>query len=390
MLKTFKYRLNPTNEQSVLLNKHIGANRFIYNLALECKNMAWNGNKINLSCFSLQKQLKDLKNECDWLKEINSQSLQQSILHLDKAYNNFFKGLTKFPKFKKKSDSGSFSIPQNVNIRDNKLIIPKFKKGIKIVLHRTPEGEIKNATITKTTTGKYFVSILCETGEKVKTKVNIKEDTTIGIDLGIKMFLTTSTGEEINNPKFLYNKQNKLKFIQRKYSKHKGKRTKKKLALLHEKIANQRKDFLHKVSTNLIKNHDTLAIETLSISNMIKNHNLAQSISDVSWYTFITMLDYKSKWYGKNIIKIDRFEPSSKMCSKCGAINKELVLADREWTCKNCNTFLHRDINAAMNIKSIALKNILSGIDRKNHDELSTIVEVMTHEAQSDKIIINE
>ena len=381
MLKAFKYRLSPTKEQSILLNKHIGASRFVYNLALECKQMAWAGSKVNLSCFALHSQLKDLKTECEWLKEINSQSLQQSITNLDKAYTAFFKGQNSFPKFKKKSNGGSFNIPQNVLLENGKLIIPKFKKGIDIVLHREIKGEIRQATISRTPTGKYFVSILCETGEPIKPKTVVKESTTVGIDLGIKTYLVSSDGKEFDNPKYLRKAQSKLKYVQRKYSKHKGKRTKQKLAILHEKVANKRKDFLHKTSSELIKNHDSLAIEDLAVSNMAKNHKLAQAISDVSWSTFVTMLEYKADWYGKNILKIGRFKPSSKLHANCGYINKELTLSDREWTCPKCGELVSRDVYAAINIKSFALRNILSGTDRKNQGKLPTLVGALTLEA---------
>ena len=382
MLKAFKYKINPTKEQSILLNKHIGASRFVYNLALEVKQMAWAGNKVNLSCFALHSQLKDLKTECEWLKEINSQSLQQSITNLDKAYTAFFKGQNSFPKFKKKSDGGSFNIPQNVLLKNGKLVIPKFKNGINIILHRPIKGVIKSATISKTPTGKYFVSILCETGDAIKPKAKIKENTTIGIDLGIKNFIVASDGKEFDNPKFLRKAQSKLKYVQRKYSKYKGKRTKQKLAILHEKVTNQRKDFLHKTSSELIKNHDSLAIEDLNVKGMLANHKLAQSISDAGWSTFVTMLEYKADWYGKNILKIGRFEPSSKLHANCGYINKELTLSDREWTCPKCSEVVLRDVNAAINIKSFALKNILSGTDRKNQGELPTLVGALTLEAQ--------
>jgi len=381
MLKAFKYKLSPTKEQSILLNKHIGASRFVFNLALECKQMAWAGNKVNLSCFALHSQLKDLKTECEWLKEINSQSLQQSITNLDKAYTAFFKGQNSFPNFKKKLNGGSFNIPQNVLLENGKLIIPKFKKGIDIVFHRPTKGDIRQATISRTPTGKYFVSILCETGEPIKPKAIIKENTTVGIDLGIKTYLVASDGKEFDNPKFLRKAQSKLKYVQRKYSKHKGKRTKQKLAILHEKVANQRKDFLHQTSSELIKNHESIAIEDLAVSNMVKNHNLAQSISDAGWSTFVTMLEYKAEWYGKNILKIGRFEPSSKLHANCGHINKELTLSDREWTCSKCGEVVSRDLNAAINIKSFSLKNILSGTDRKNQGKLPTLVGALTLEA---------
>ena len=382
MLKAFKYRLSPTKEQSILLNKHIGASSFVYNLALECKQMAWAGSKVNLSCFALHSQLKDLKTECEWLKEINSQSLQQSITNLDKAYTAFFKGQNSFPKFKKKSNGGSFNIPQNVLLENGKLIIPKFKKGIDIVLHREIKGEIRQATISRTPTGKYFVSILCETGEPIKPKTVVKESTTVGIDLGIKTYLVSSDGKEFDNPKYLRKAQSKLKYVQRKYSKYKGKRTKQKLAILHEKVANQRKDFLHKTSSELIKNHDSLAIEDLAVSNMVKNHKLAQSISDAGWSTFVEMLEYKAEWYGKNILKIGRFEPSSKLHANCGYINKDITLSDREWVCPKCGELVSRDVNASINIKSFALRNILSGTDRKNQGKLPTLVGALTLEAQ--------
>lgn len=381
MLKAFRYRISPTEEQKVLLNKHIGSVRFLYNIALETKQIAYASKQVNLSRYDLQRQLKDLKNECEWLKEVNSQSLQVALMNLDAAYLRFFKGQNSFPTFKKKSNGGSFNIPQNVFLEDGKLVIPKFKKGIDIVLHRQIKGKIRQATISRTPTGKYFVSILCETGEVIKPKKNIKEKTTIGIDLGIKTFIVASNGQEFDNPKYLRKAQSKLKYVQRKYSKNKGKRTKHRLAILHEKVANQRKDFLHKVSSELIKNHDSIAIETLQVSNMLKNHCLAQSISDAGWGTFVTMLEYKAEWYGKNILKIGTFEPSSKTCSCCGNINKELTLKDREWTCECCGTLLNRDVNAAINVKSFALKNYVLGTKTKTRNELPNLLGVMTSEA---------
>ena len=383
MLKAFKYKISPTNEQAELINKHIGSARFVFNLALECKQMAYAGSKVNLSCFDLVKQLPELKKECEWLKEVNSQSLQQSIVNLDVAFTKFFKGQADFPNFKKKSTAKqSFNIPQNVILKNDKLIIPKFKKGIDIVLHRETKGAIRQATISRTPTGKYFVSILVDTNTEMPIKAPITESTTIGIDLGIKDFAITSDGEVFDNPKFLRKAQSKLKYVQRKYSKTKGKRTKQRLALLHEKVVNKRKDFLHKVSTKLIRENQTIALETLAVKNMVKNHNLAQAINDVSWSTFVSMLEYKADWYGKNILRIGRFAPSSKTCNCCGYINKELTLKDREWTCPKCNSVLDRDVNASINIKSFALKNILSGEHRlKSQDELPTLVGVMTLEA---------
>ncbi len=381
MFKALKYRLYPSEPQKELIAKHIGSSRFVYNLALETKNTAYLGSKHNFSTFDLIKQLPELKKECKWLKEVNSQSLQQAITNMDVAFKKFFKGAG-FPKFKKKSNGGSFSIPQNVIVEKDLLIIPKFKEGINIVLHREIRGIIKSATISVTPTGKYFVSILCDTNTEMPIKTPITESTTIGIDLGIKDFVITSEGEVFENPKNLRKAQSKLKYVQRKYSKNKGKRTKQRLALLHEKVVNKRKDFLHKVSTKLIRENQTIALETLNVKGMVKNHNLAQAINDVSWSTFVTMLEYKADWYGKNILRIGRFAPSSKTCNCCGYINKELTLKDRSWTCPKCNSVLDRDVNASINIKSFALKNNLSGEHTlKNQGKLPTLFGALTLEA---------
>lgn len=383
MLKAFKYRIYPTKDQAELINKHIGSARFIYNLALETKTMAYAGSKVNLSCFDLMKQLPDLKEECVWLKEINAQSLQAPIRNLDNAFTNFYKGQGNFPKYKsKRRGKQSFHIPQKIKLENNKLFISKFREGIDIVLHREIKGLIKSATVSRTPTGKYFVSILCDTGEENRIKSNIKEETTVGIDLGLTNFLITSNGDTINNPKYLQEAESRLKYVQRKYSKYKGKRTRHKLAKLHEKVANQRRDFLHKNSSKLVSENQTIAIEDLNVEGMMKNHCLAKSISDVGWSMFIEMLAYKCDWYGVNLLKIGRFDPSSKTCSNCGNINKELTLKDREWTCRKCNVNHDRDINAAINIKSFALKKILSGTDSKNRNELPTLVGVLTSEAQ--------
>lgn len=382
MLKSFRYRILPTPEQVVLINKHIGSVRFLYNLALETKQSAY-AKGVNLNRYDLQVQLKDLKKECTWLKEINSQALQVALMNLDAAYLRFFKGQNDFPKYKKKTARQSFSVPQNVLLKDGKLSIPKFKEGIEIILHRPIKGTIRQATISRVYTGKYFVSILCETCEVNKKPKPIKEKTTVGIDLGIKDFIVASDGQTFDNPKFLRKAQSRLRFVQRKFSKHKGKRTKHRLAILHEKVANQRKDFLHKVSTQLINNHDSIAIENLQVSNMLKNHKLALSIQDAGWGIFVGFLKYKAEWYGVNILEIGTFEPSSKTCSNCGNINKGLTLQDRQWTCKGCNSILDRDINAAINIKNFALKNHLSVERRlKNRNELPTLVGVLTSEAQ--------
>jgi putative transposase len=302
------------------------------------------------------KQLPDLKIQCPWLEEINSQSLQQALKHSDYAFTRFFKGLGNFPKFKKKTARQSFTIPQNVAVENGKLLIPNFREGIEMVLHRPLKGRIKRATIIKSPTGKYFVSVLCETGEQPKPKARVQDLTTIGIDLGIASFLVTSKNEQIENPRFIRRSLSKLQFVQRRYSKYKGKRTRKKLARLHEKVGNQRKDFLHQTSTRLIRENQSIALEDLNVKGMLQNHCLAQAISDCSWSRFVIMLEYKAKWQGRNILKIGTFEPSSKTCSCCGYIKKELTLQEREWTCGRCGKVHLRDLNAAINTKNFALK----------------------------------
>ena len=383
--KARKYRIYPTNSQKELIHKHCGSVRVLYNLALETKTTAYLGNKVNLSRYDLQKQLVELKKELPWLKETNSQSLQSALINLDEAYKKFFKGAG-FPKFKKKSNGGSFAVPQNVIVENNLLIIPKFKEGIKMSLHRPTKGIIKSATISVTPTGKYFVSILCDTKEELPTKAPIEENTTIGVDLGIKDFAVTSEGEVFENPKYLKNNIDRLKVLQRRSSKKKKgsnnrNKANKRVALLHEKIKNQRQDFLHKVSTKLIRENQTIALETLGISNMIKNHNLAQAISDVSWSEFNRMIEYKAEWYGVNVLRIGRFAPSSKTC-ECGTINKDLKLSDRVWECNSCGQVNERDLLAARNIKKFALYKEKSGQELSVEPvEMSALVESMKQEA---------
>ncbi len=220
IFKAFKYRIYPTEAQKVLIEKHIGACRFIYNLALETKITAYESNRVNTSFYSLCAQLPELKKECEWLKEIGAQSLQNSIMNMDGSFKKFFKGQTDFPKFKKKSNGGSFQCPQKANIEDSNLWLPKFKEAIKIVVSRPYIGKIKTCTVSKTATGKYFVSVLCDTGIKEPTKKPIKEKTTVGVDLGIKTFAVTSSGLEIESPKFLRKSESKLKYLQRKAQIH--------------------------------------------------------------------------------------------------------------------------------------------------------------------------
>lgn len=392
MLKSYKCRLYPTAKQEVLLNKHFGACRFIYNLGLEVKKNAWDTHRKNVSVYDLMKQLTDLKKEYIWLNEISRDALNQSLFVLDKSYYSFFKG-NGFPKFKNKKSKNSFKNPNpdDIKIKGNRLCIPKFSEGISMIISENVKGQIKNSTVTKSATGKYFVSILCETGELISDKSPIKEQTTVGVDLGLKDFAVTSNVEKFNNPKYYKRSLLKLKFLSRQLSKKKGgsknrNKSKHKLSLQHEYIANQRKDFLHKLSAQLIKNHDTLCFEKLNIEGMIKNRKLSQAIGDAGWSEFKLLCKYKAEWYGKNILEVDTFFPSSKLCSNCGSKNETLTLKDREWPCVNCGVLHDRDINAAINIKNHCLNNYCGETHRKKSIELPVVIRSVEIESTSLRI----
>jgi len=385
--KAYKYRIYPNKVQQELLEKHFGCVRFCFNRGLDKKIKAYQQDKKRLSCFDLINELAKLKKEkeFEWLNEVNSQSLQMALRNLDNAFTNFFRKQNKFPNFKsKKHNINSFQIPQHLKLSD-KLDIPKIK-GIKIIQHRKLEGKIKTATVSKTPTGKYYISILVEQDKKLPKKPKIKEKTTIGIDLGVKTFATLSDGRKIDNPKYLKNSLRKLKRQQRWLSrKIKGSNNRKKqvkrVGSLYEKISNQRSDFLHKFSYQITheKQVNSIAIEDLNVKGMVRNHCLAQAISDVSWTEFRRQLEYKTEWYGKNLLVIGRFEASSKTCS-CGQVNQELKLSDREWTCLECGVKHDRDILAANNIKKFAL--IPQGLRKFTPLERTTIVGSLKEEAR--------
>jgi putative transposase len=362
MLKAYKYRIYPDADQRSVLANIFGQVRFVYNLGLETKISAYAANQTNVTCFDLNKQITELKNECDWLKQCPAQALQMAMRNLDNAYHAFFRGAG-FPKFKSKHDKQSFQLPQGVRISDDnkQVFIPKLK-WVDMDMHRGYKGTVKTVTISKTTTDKYFISLLVDTGSEAPVKQPVLKSTTVGIDLGIKDFVITSEGKKFDNKDFFKSQMRKLRVAQRSLArKQKGSKNyeeqKKLVALLHEKIKNQRTDYLHKISTYLVNNYDSICIEDLAVSNMVKNHNLARAISDMGWGNFKSMLTYKCDWYGKNLFMLNRFEPSSKTCSCCGKINKELTLKDRVWTCTKCNTTHDRDVNAAINIKTFGLRN---------------------------------
>jgi len=370
IFKAFKYRLYPTKEQEILLAKHFGCVRYIYNWALNAKIEKYKTEKKTENFISLGSKLPELKKEFPWLKEVNSQSLQSALKNVDNAFKRFFKEKKGFPKFKsKKRRKDSFHAPQSgeVDWENNTISVPKLK-NIHTVFSRTFEGAIKTITISRTPSGKFFASILVEINENVPTKPTIQEDRTVGIDVGIKTYATLSTGEKIDNPKYLKQTQNKLKYKQYVLSKKdringgknksgtKREQQRIRVARLHEKITNQRNDFLHKLTYRLTHDNqvDSIVVEDLSVKNMMKNHCLAGSIGDASWGRFFEFLSYKCDWYGKNLITIGRFDPSSKLCT-CGVINKELTLKDREWDCPSCGRHHDRDLLAAQNIKHFGL-----------------------------------
>lgn len=344
------------------MSKHFGGVRWIYNKGLELKVEAWTERSENLSRFDISAKIPEWKQseETEWLKEVNSQSLQASLVNLEMAYTRFFKSKNGFPRFKSKHSSRqSFQVPQSGVVGENFVQIPKVGK-IKAVISRPVEGKIKTITISRTTTGKYFASVLCDDGKELPTKLPVTEAGTIGIDLGIKEYAVLSTGERVANPRNIKRSEVRLARAQRMLSrrvKGSANRAKQKLrvARIHEQCANRRNDFIHKLTTRLVRDNqtDSFAIEDLAVTNMVKNRRLAKAISDASWGEFRRQFEYKSERAGKNVLVIGRFEPSSKSCS-CGIVNKGLKLSDRVWTCV-CGKTHDRDLLAARNIKRFAL-----------------------------------
>ena len=367
MLRAYRYRIYPTDEQKVLFAKTFGCCRFVYNWALNLKITAYQERKETLGNVYLTNLMKsELKAEYEWLSDVNSQSLQSALRNLDTAYTNFFRNTKAvgFPKFKSRKDRQSFLCPQHcrVDFEKGTVTIPKAK-DIPAVLHRKFKGTVKTVTVSMAPSGKYFASVLVDTAIQELPVTLIQDDTTLGIDLGLKSLAVCSDGRTFDNPKNLQRSLDRLKLLQKRLScKQKGSSNRNKarirVARLQEHIANSRKDNLHKITYALT--HDsqvrTICMEDLNVKEMQRNHHLAQAVSDVSFGMFLTLLEYKCKWYGVNLVKIDRFAPSSKTCGKCGYIYKGLKLSERSWTCPECGTHHDRDFNAACNIKEFGLK----------------------------------
>ena len=366
-LKAYNFRIYPTEEQEIFFAKTFGCVRKVYNLMLNDRKKAYEEVKNDPSKKMTFPTPAKYKKEFPFLKEVDSLALANAQLNLDKAYKNFFRDKSVgFPRFKSKKNPVQSYTTNNQNgtvaLIDSKFIkVPKLKSLIRIKLHRQPKGRIKSATISRHASGKYYISLLC------KEEINElpKTNSAIGIDLGITDFAILSDGQKIDNNRFTSKMEKKLKREQRKLSKrallakNKGiplseaknyQKQKREVARLHEKVMNQRTDFLNKLSTEIIKNHDIICIEDLNVKGMLRNHKLARSISDVSWSSFVAKLQYKADWYGREIIKVDTWFPSSQICSECGHKDGKKSLDIREWTCPICHTHHDRDINASINI----------------------------------------
>lgn len=360
-------RIYPTDEQKVLFANTFGCCRFVYNWALNMKITAYKERKETLGNVYLTNLMKkELKAENEWLTEVNSQSLQSALRNLGTAYTNFFRNTKAvgFPRYRSCKDRQSFLCPQHcrVDFSKNTITIPKAK-DIPAGLHRKFRGIVKTVTISMTSLGRYFASVLVGTDIQERPKSAVKNNTTIGIDLGIKTLAVCSDGRTFDNPKNLFRSLNRLALLQKRLSRRqKGfsnrNKARIKVSRLQERISNQRKDILHKITYTLTHNSQvrTICMEDLNVKGMIRNHHLAQSVADASFGMFLTMLEYKCKWYGVIFVKIDRFAPSSKTCGKCGYVYKGLKLSDRSWICPNCGMLHDRDYNVACNIKEFGLK----------------------------------
>ena len=376
--RTYKFKLYPNKEQTELLAKHFGCTRFVYNYFLNQRKEQYRLTGKSDNYYKQAKELTILKKqtETEWLKEVNSQTLQFAVRCLEVAYTNFFQKRAKFPNFKSKHSKNSFTVPQFASVTDNKLFIPKFKGGIKCNVHREIKGEIGKVTISKTPSCKYFVSIFTE--EEYVTPLE-KTNKSVGVDMGLKDLLITSDGETFKNNRYTKRYERRLANAQKHLSrKKKGSRgyenQRLKVARLHEKISNSRTDYLHKCSISLVRRYDTICIEDLNVKGMMKNHFLSKAIADVSWGSFIATLKYKAEWNDKKVVKIDRYFPSSQTCNVCGYINKQTKdLSVREWECPVCHTHHNRDINASINILRFGLNHTSAGTaDYTGGEEIRT------------------
>jgi len=367
VLYTYRFRLYPNAEQEAFLKQEFGNMRYVYNYFLAYATEMYRKHKKPYNYLELSKQLTKLKKEKTFLQSSNSQSLQASLRHLDSAFKGFFEKRTGFPKFKKKGTDDSVVIPMqsnNIKIMElndkySLLKIPKLKSLIKFRKHREIFGKIKRVTIVRTSTNEYYVNIL------VEREIEAFESTnkSVGIDVGLKDFCTLSDGTKIINPRRFELQLKRIRRLHRSLSrKKKGsknrEKAKAKLARAYAKLANLRKDMLHKLSYTIVKQNDYIFVEDLNVKEMLQNKYLSRSIADASWRMFINFLEYKSKWYGKTFAKIDRFFPSTKKCSQCGFVKSEMKLYERVFRCPKCGLEIDRDLNASYNILQEGLRQL--------------------------------
>jgi putative transposase len=385
--RAFRYRFYPSPSQEILLRKTLGCSRFVYNHFLALRIKEWTTNQKSISYYDTCSSLTHLKKEEDksWLNEVSSVALQQSLQNLQEAYNNFFRGLKKkqkvgFPRFKKKSNRNSITLTKaGFAYKNGEIFIAKTKKKLNIRWSRElPSENISSITISLTPSGKWFISILVldETDRTLPLCNKV-----LGIDLGIETFATLSTGEKVKMPD-LKSYYTKLKKLQKKHSRKKGTKNKNKarikVARQYEKISNIREDFHHKLSTRIINENQVIVLEDLNVSGMVRNRKLARAISQQGWSQFVNFLKYKSVMYGREVIQVDRFYPSSKTCSSCGTIQSSLPLHIREWTCDACGTTHDRDINAAINLKALGTSASAFGEDVRPTSRQSSVKKEIT------------
>lgn len=368
MIRAYKYKLKPTVKQQHMLSQAFGNARFIYNWGLNRKKESWEKEKKSIGYVQLAKELTILKKseELNWLNNSAAESLQQSLRNLDNAYTRFFKAKKGFPKFKtKKNHHDSIRFVNNIKFDFGKMVVNVPRVGkVKFCENRqfADDAKLGTLTVTRDRCGDYWCTIVVDDGNLNIPKAKVREETAVGIDLGIKDYAILSDGTKYGNPKFLEKGQKRLAGLQQGLSKKtKGSKNYEKqrikVAKQHRRIANRRSDFIHKLTTDLVSRFDTICMENLNVTGMTHdgNHNLANAIQSAAWSEFKRQIEYKSEMYGKNVILIGRFEPSSKTCSKCGYVKKDLTLSDREWVCPVCGERHDRDVNAANNIKTFAL-----------------------------------